>query len=74
MEVLTWGAISVGSVLGGVLAGVVGLRATFWTAAIIVALSSLWLVLSPLRGMRDLPATVPGPEGTPAGERPASHR
>ena len=74
MEVLMWGAISVGSVLGGVLAGVVGLRATLWTAAVIVALSSLWLVLSPLRGMRDLPAEATGPYGTPPVELPAPRR
>jgi predicted MFS family arabinose efflux permease len=61
VEVLMWGAISVGSVLGGVLAAVAGLRATLWTAAIIVALSSLWFLLSPLRGMRDLPAEAPVP-------------
>ena len=58
---LMWGTISLGSVLGGVLGGLVGLRATLWTAAIIVALSTLWLLLSPLRRMRDLPAAAPIP-------------
>lgn len=60
MSFLDWGAISLGSVLGGVLAVVAGLRATLWTAAIMVVLSALWLVLSPLRRMRDLPAAGSG--------------
>jgi predicted MFS family arabinose efflux permease len=61
VKVLMWGTISLGSVLGGVLAGLVGLRATLWTAAVIVGLSTLWLLLSPLRHMRDLPAAAPAP-------------
>jgi Na+/melibiose symporter-like transporter len=61
VKFLMWGTISLGSVLGGVLAGLVGLRATLWTAAVIVGLSTLWLLLSPLRHMRDLPAAAPAP-------------
>jgi predicted MFS family arabinose efflux permease len=51
MGFLMWGAICLGSVL----AALAGLRATLWIAAVIVALSALWPVLSPLRRMRDLP-------------------
>jgi MFS family permease len=56
MRFLVWGAIPVGSLLGGVLATLIGTRETLWIAAVGVFLSALWLVLSPLRRMRDLPA------------------
>jgi MFS family permease len=58
MEFLMWSTISLGSVLGGLLAGLVGLRATLWVVVIIVVLAPLWLLLSPLRRMRDLPAAA----------------
>lgn len=53
MMVVVVGAIPVGSLLGGVLAELAGLRATLWTAAAMVVLSALWLL--PLAGLRDLP-------------------
>jgi MFS family permease len=58
MRFLIWGAIPLGSVLGGVLATAFGTRTALWTAAVGVLLASLWLVLSPLRGAREL-AAVP---------------
>ncbi|WP_106196715.1 MFS transporter [Umezawaea tangerina] len=54
MRVLIWGAIPLGSLLGGGLATVLGARGAITTAAFGVLLSSAWLVLSPLRGMREL--------------------
>ncbi|GAB2809258.1 MFS transporter [Actinoallomurus bryophytorum] len=66
VKFLMWGTISLGSVLGGVLAGLVGLRSTLWIAAMIVGLSTLWLVLSPLRRMRDLPTATPTPHADQA--------
>ena len=54
MRVLIWGTIPVGSLLGGGVATVLGVRGALAVAASGVLLSSLWLVLSPLRGMRDL--------------------
>ncbi|MCO5974696.1 MFS transporter [Actinoallomurus sp. WRP6H-15] len=55
MKFLIWGGMPLGSVLGGLLATAAGLRATLWTAAAGVLLAALWLLLSPLRTMRDLP-------------------
>lgn len=59
MNVLDWGMITLGSVLGGALGELTGPRTTLWIAAVMVALSSLWLAASPLRRMRDLPAAAP---------------
>jgi MFS family permease len=62
--VLIWGAIPFGSLLGGGVASALGVRGALAVAATGVLLSSLWLVLSPLRGMRDLkPPGVPVSSG-----------
>lgn len=54
MKFLIWGAMPLGSVLGGLRATATGLRTTLWAAAIGTLLAALWLLLSPLRTMRDL--------------------
>ncbi|MET1072182.1 MAG: MFS transporter [Umezawaea sp.] len=60
MRFLIWGAIPLGSLLGGGLATVLGARGAITIAATGVLLSASWLVLSPLRGMRELGPAVPG--------------
>ena len=42
-------------VLAGRLGSTLGLRATTWIAAIGASAAVLWLVLSPVRGIRDVP-------------------
>jgi MFS family permease len=54
MRFLVWGAIPVGSVLGGALGTALGLRPTLWLAGAGTLLAAAWLVCSPLRTMRDL--------------------
>jgi hypothetical protein len=56
---LVWGTLPLGGLLGGALGELVGLRATLLVCAVGLVLAPLWLVASPLRGMRDLPAGVP---------------
>lgn len=53
--VATRAVTPVGAVLGGVLAGIVGVRGTLWLAGAMVLASSVWLFASPLRRLRDLP-------------------
>ncbi|GAB2969946.1 MFS transporter [Saccharothrix stipae] len=52
---LAWGAMPVGAVAGGALAEWIGVRNTLWVASAGMVLSAVWVVLSPLRSMRDLP-------------------
>ena len=52
---LAWGAMPVGAVLGGALAEWVGVRDTLWVASAGMAVSVVWVLLSPLRSMRDVP-------------------
>jgi MFS family permease len=59
MRFIVWGTIPVGSLLGGVLGTLIGLHATLWVAAIGMAFPWLFVALSPVRGIRTIPA---GPE------------
>jgi len=52
---VVWGSMPIGGLLGGVLGGGIGVTATLWVAMTGQALSVLWVVLSPLRSMRDVP-------------------
>ncbi len=64
MRFLVWGTQPVGAVLGGVLGQVYGARAALWIAAAVACLAFLPVLLSPLRGMRELPEgeAVPAPQ------------
>ncbi len=50
-----WGTLPLGGLAAGALGGAIGVRVTLWVAVAGGCLSGLWLYLSPLRGMRDLP-------------------
>jgi hypothetical protein len=51
-------AVPLGGLAAGALGGAVGDHATLWTAVAGGCASGLWLYLSPLRGLRDLPAAA----------------
>lgn len=53
---LVWGPIPLGGLLGGALGELFGLRATLLVAVVGSALAPGWLLASPLRRLRDLPA------------------
>ncbi len=53
---IVWGTMPLGALAGGVLATVVGTRATLVVGAAGMVLAVLWVLASPLRGMRDLPS------------------
>jgi MFS family permease len=55
MRFLVWGTQPIGGLIGGWLATAVGLRDALWIAATGALLAPLWVVFSPLRGMRDMP-------------------
>jgi len=55
MQMLFRGLLPVGSLCAGALAGSLGMRPTLAVAAVGLMLSSLWLVFSPIRAMREYP-------------------
>jgi predicted MFS family arabinose efflux permease len=58
MRVVTLGALPVGSLVGGALAEGVGPRPTIVAAAGVTFVGVLWLILSPLWSLRELPAAA----------------
>lgn len=58
MRFLVWGTMPIGSLIGGVLGGYIGLRPTILIAAVGMAISALWVVFSPVRQLREAPPSV----------------
>lgn len=56
------GSIPLGALLGGVLGGGIGLRATLLVGALGLVASSLWIVFSPIRAVRELADPSAAPE------------
>ncbi|QBJ93599.1 MFS transporter [Streptomyces seoulensis] len=56
-----FGALTLGALAGGVFGEWAGIRGTLWIAALGTSLAGVWVVCSPLRGMRDFDA--PGVDG-----------
>ncbi len=54
---IVWGTMPLGALAGGVLGTLIGIRATLVVAAAGQLLAVGWVLASPLRRMRDLPAT-----------------
>ena len=52
---VVWGTLPLGSLIAGAIADWAGARAGLWVAGCGLTLSVLWLLLSPLRTMRDAP-------------------
>jgi MFS family permease len=58
MRFIVWGTIPLGSLAGGVLASVIGLKETIIVGAIGGGASFLWLLLSPQRHLREMPEPI----------------
>ncbi|GII76061.1 MFS transporter [Sphaerisporangium rufum] len=69
MQFVNLGTLPLGAVLGGTLAGALGLRPAMWLMTGGLALTGLILLIGPLRRGRDLPAAPPAP--VPRQPRPA---
>jgi MFS family permease len=55
IRTVVWGVTPLGALLGGALASIVGLRATFWITAVGSATAALPIVLSSARSLRAMP-------------------
>ncbi|MER5350153.1 MFS transporter [Kitasatospora sp. NPDC002551] len=59
MRFLVWGTLPLGALLGGAVADAAGPRAALWLCAAGFLVVPVPLLLSPLRGLRDLPSAPP---------------
>ncbi|HEX9339469.1 MAG TPA: MFS transporter, partial [Pseudonocardiaceae bacterium] len=55
---MVWGTLPLGALVGGVLGTLIGIHPTLWVGTVVVLLSPLPVLLSPLRRLRDLPQGV----------------
>jgi MFS family permease len=64
MRWIVWGTIPLGTITGGLIGQTVGLRAAMWVGAVGGIPVFLWVLLSPVRSIRTMPAPIIEP--TPA--------
>lgn len=62
MRFLVWGTLPLGGLIGGVLGELVGVREAILVGVIGQALAFLWVFLSPMRTMRELPVSNHTPQ------------
>ena len=58
---LVWGTLPLGGFLGGAFGALLGIRTTLWIAAAGGASAFLWLLPSPVPGMREIPQPMAEP-------------
>lgn len=59
MRFVVWGVMPLGSLLGGVLGGAIGLRSTLIVAAVGGLLAPLWILRSPVRSLSEVATSAP---------------
>ncbi len=64
MRWIVWGTIPLGTLAGGALAQATSLHTALWVGAVLGTPTFLWVLLSPLRSIREMPEPVAEP--TPA--------
>jgi hypothetical protein len=63
-----WGVIPIGSLVGGALGTLIGLREAMWVGATIGTLSCLPVLFSPVRHLREMPEPATGEPPEPESE------
>jgi len=71
MRFIVFGTMPVGAIIGGAMAGAIGLRPTLWIAAGLGCLCFLPVLLSPVRTLKEIPEQPPGAEAPQQLEVPA---
>jgi MFS family permease len=61
MRFIVWGTIPIGALAGGTLGELIGLQSTIWVGAIGSFIGFLPVLLSPVRGLREMPEPQPAP-------------
>ena len=58
---IVWGTLPLGGLLGGILGSAIGVRPTIWVGVVGAWTAAFWVLFSPLRTMRDIPAQAIAP-------------
>lgn len=65
MRFIVWGTIPLGSLIGGVLASFLPLRTTILIGATVASVAFLWVLVSPVRSLREIPTQARRAEPAP---------
>ena len=71
---IVWGVMPLGALTGGAVASLIGVRPTLYITAAGGSLSVLWVIFSPLFGMRDVPGSQPRPDDVVPGRNDPAPR
>ena len=64
MRFIVWGTIPIGAIIGGALATSIGIHQAIWVGAVLDLTPFLFVLLSPVRGLKEMPQPVgSAPEG-----------
>ena len=66
MRFIVWGTIPIGAIIGGALATSIGIHQTIWIGAILGLTPFLFVLLSPVRGLKEMPQPVGAVSDGPA--------
>ncbi|HLE65328.1 MAG TPA: MFS transporter, partial [Candidatus Bathyarchaeia archaeon] len=55
MRFLVWGTLPFGALVGGILGVIIGIRPTILIMAVGGSLAFLWVLLSPVRSLKEIP-------------------
>ena len=58
MRSIVWGTIPIGSIVGGLLGGAIGLHEMIWVGAIGSAFPLLFVLFPPVLGIGEMPAPI----------------
>jgi MFS family permease len=58
MRFIVWGTLPLGSFVGGILATLLPLRTTILIGAVVASSAFLWLLVSPVRSLREIPSSA----------------
>jgi MFS family permease len=67
---IVWGTLPLGGLAGGALGTLIGVRPTMWIGMTGSWAAGLWVLFSPLRGMRDVPSVSGAPPAPAGGPQP----
>ena len=62
MRFIVWGTLPLGSLIGGLLASFLPLRTTIVVGGAVAAVAFLWVLLSPVWSLRQIPTQEGAPE------------
>jgi len=61
MRFIVWGTIPLGQIVGGAIATAAGVNIALWIGGVGASTAFLWVLFSPVRSLREMPAPVAGP-------------